>query len=220
MLGDHQIRQAKQGHQLCRVLGQSTITGLLQAEAILDDMEGMLDLGADPGLDRFDLVAQTVKLAAHVQRPTLAWSHGDVPIHFPFGFRPFSRALVAGITEGFLLVPMQQRLRLGDVIDVRRRADHGMYQTRLGIDANVRFHPEVPLVAFLGLVHLGIALPFAILGRRWRGDDRGVNNGAFPSTLLRTKAGDNAASICGQGSRLARTARGCRRSIIWSSRAR
>jgi len=38
--------------------------------------------------------------------------------------------LVAGITKGFLLVAMQQRLRLRDVIDVRRSADHGMHESR------------------------------------------------------------------------------------------
>ena len=48
-LGDHQIRQTKQGHQLRRVLGQSAITRLLHAEAILDDVERMLDLGTDLG---------------------------------------------------------------------------------------------------------------------------------------------------------------------------
>ena len=62
-LGDHQVRQAKQGHQLCRVLGQSAVTGLLHAEAILDDVKGMLDLGSDSGLDCFSLIAQTVEPA-------------------------------------------------------------------------------------------------------------------------------------------------------------
>ena len=53
--GDHQIGQAEQRHQLRRVLGQAAITGLRQSKAVLDDVEGMLDLGADVGLDRFVL---------------------------------------------------------------------------------------------------------------------------------------------------------------------
>ena len=178
-LGDHQIRQIKQGHQLRRVLGQSAITRLLHSEAILDDVKGMFDLGADLGFDLSGLIAQTVKFAACIQRPALACPHGDVPANFSFGLRPYGCALVAGITGGFLLVPIQQRLRLRDVVDVGRSADHGTYESRLSIDADVRLHAKVPLVTLLGLMHLGVPLPFAILGQRWRGDDRGVDDGTF-----------------------------------------
>jgi hypothetical protein len=43
----------------------------------------------------------------------------------------------------------------------------------------VRFHPEVPLAALLGLVHLGIACAFFVLGGGGRGDERGVHQRAF-----------------------------------------
>jgi hypothetical protein len=33
------------------------------------------------------------------------------------------------------------------------------------------FHPKVPLLALLGLMHLGIARLLGILGRRWRSDE-------------------------------------------------
>ncbi len=56
-LGDHKIRQTQQAHQLRRVLGQSAITHLIHTEAILDDVKGIFDLGADLGLDRFHFVA-------------------------------------------------------------------------------------------------------------------------------------------------------------------
>src|SRR6516165_7873267 len=42
----------------------------------------------------------------------------------------------------------------------------------------VASHPEVPLVAFLCLVHLGIAGLVGILGRGWRSDDRRIDNRA------------------------------------------
>ena len=48
------------------------------------------------------------------------------------------------------------------------------------INANVRLHPEVPLVAFPGLVHLGIALLVLVLRRRRRRDDRGIDDRAAP----------------------------------------
>ena len=77
-LGDHQIRQAEQRHQLCGVLGQPSVTSLLQTEAIFDDVKGMFDLSANTGLDRFHLVAQAVNFAAHFQRPTLASSESNL----------------------------------------------------------------------------------------------------------------------------------------------
>ena len=74
---------------------------------------------------------------------------------------------------------MQQRVGLGDVIDVGRGGDQGMHQPRGGIDANVCFHAEVPLIAFLGLMHLRIALAVLVLGRGRRGDQCGINDRAF-----------------------------------------
>ena len=62
-LGDHQVRQAEQRHQLRRVLGPAAITNLFQSEAVLDDVEGMFDLGANASLDRFELVVQPVNLS-------------------------------------------------------------------------------------------------------------------------------------------------------------
>ncbi len=54
-----------------------------------------------------------------------------------------------------------------------------MHQAAFGIDADVRLHPEMPLVALLGLVHFRITLAFGVLGRTGRGDDRGVHDAAL-----------------------------------------
>jgi hypothetical protein len=43
---------------------------------------------------------------------------------------------------------------------------------------DVRLHPEVPLVALLRLVHVGVALALGVLRRAGRSDDRGVHDGA------------------------------------------
>ena len=40
-----------------------------------------------------------------------------------------------------------------------------MGQATLGIDTNVGLHAKVPLIAFLGLMHLRIALLLFVLGR-------------------------------------------------------
>ena len=54
------------------------------------------------------------------------------------------------------------------------------------IDPKMRFHPEIPLVALLGLMHLGIARLVGVLGRGRRADDRRVDDraGGHPSAPL------------------------------------
>lgn len=132
----------------------------------------MLDLGADTGFDRFHLIAQAVKFTVQVQRPTFAWSHRDIPDHLAFGFRPLGRALIACITEGFLLVAMQQRLRLRDIIDVAAVPITVCTSPDAASTPMCAF-TEVPLITFLGLMHFRIALAFTVLGRGRCGDDRG-----------------------------------------------
>ena len=44
--------------------------------------------------------------------------------------------------------------------------------------ANVRLYTEVPLVAFLGLVHLRVTLTRAVLGGAGRCDQSGINDRA------------------------------------------
>jgi|APTNR8051073442_1049403.scaffolds.fasta_scaffold09320_3 hypothetical protein len=54
-----------------------------------------------------------------------------------------------------------------------------MNQPRFHIDTDVRLHAEVPLIAFLRLVHVGVAAVLAVLGRGRGGDDRSVYDAAF-----------------------------------------
>jgi hypothetical protein len=51
-----------------------------------------------------------------------------------------------------------------------------VYQTAFGIDANMCFYAEVPLVAFLLLLHIGVAFVLSVLRRGWCVDDRGAND--------------------------------------------
>ena len=69
-------------------------------------------------------------------------------------------------------------MALRDVVNVGGRADDAMHQARVGIDANVRLHLEVPLVALLSLVHLGVTLAVTVLGAAGRGNQGGVHHGA------------------------------------------
>ena len=178
-LDDHQIRQAEQRHQLRRILGQSAVTNLFQSESVLDDEEGMLDLGANTRLDRLELAVQSVYLAAQVEHAPPARSHRDVPAHTAFGFQPLLGTLIPRVAEALFLMTMKERLRLRDVIDVGRRTDDRVHQPRVGINADVCLHAEVPLIALLGLMHLGVALALLVLGRGRGRDDRGIDDGAF-----------------------------------------
>ena len=70
--------------------------------------------------------------------------------------------------------------------DTATGSAHDCTMTGIGTDheccgcphGDVRLHAEVPLIALLGLVHLGIARPAGILGRRRRVVDRGIDDGA------------------------------------------
>ena len=72
--------------------------------------------------------------------------------------------------------------RSGDLLDVGlvgRRGGDGVHQAAGGINGDVRLHAEVPLVALLGLVHLGVALTVLVLGRARRGNDGRVDDAAL-----------------------------------------
>ncbi len=70
-------------------------------------------------------------------------------------------------------------MRLRDIADMRRGADDRMHQTRIGIDANVRLHTEVPFIILFDLMHFRIALAALIVRRRGRSDQRGIDHRAF-----------------------------------------
>ena len=55
---------------------------------------------------------------------------------------------------------------------------HRVNQAAVGIDADMRLHAEVPLLALLRLMHVGVALALGILGRTRRRDDRGIDDAA------------------------------------------
>ena len=59
-----------------------------------------------------------------------------------------------------------------------------VHQARLGIHPSVQLHPEVVLIALLGLSHLRVPLPSPVLGGRRRLNDGGVYDGSLPQTPL------------------------------------
>jgi hypothetical protein len=69
-----------------------------------------------------------------------------------------------------------------------------VYPSRIGIDANVRFHAEIVLIALLGRMHFRVALSLFILRRARRMNDRGVDDSAVTQqqTTVTQMAIDNA----------------------------
>src|SRR5215471_10365678 len=76
------------------------------------------------------------------------------------------------------LLPMQQIRQHRAVGNIGRRRYHRMDQLAAAVDPKMSLHPKIPLLALLGLMHLGIARLPGILGRRRRIDDRRIDNRA------------------------------------------
>ena len=142
-------------------------------------MEGMFYLGSDAGFGSLQLAGQCLE-SVFRHRFELATLHGNQPFHFLFfDFCPFLDAGVAGVKKDDPFFAMQQLFGFGDVGNVGCRAGDGMYQATLAINANVGFHAEIPLIAFLRLVHFRVSGLFPVFGRGRGGEDRGVGNRAF-----------------------------------------
>ncbi len=74
---------------------------------------------------------------------------------------------------------MKQITQLIEVMLVGRGGDQAVGQATLGIDTNVGLHAKVPLIAFLGLMHLRIALLLFVLGRAGCLNDGGIHQSAL-----------------------------------------
>jgi hypothetical protein len=171
------IAQRKQRHQLRRVFGQPFVANLGETELALDHPEWMLDLRANAGFELLGFVQQAAPRRVLVQCPAFARAHGDMPFNTS-GFWPLDRALITGIRKHHNFLAMQQVMALRDIVDIGRSPNDGVNQARVSINTDMRLHAEVPLVAFLGLVHLRITLTRAVLGRAGRCNQRGINDRA------------------------------------------
>ena len=106
----------------------------------------------------------------------------NLPVDLPFqghNLGALFHAGIAGVGVDLLLLPVQQFRRLGDVCHVGGGDHDGMHQLAVPIRPDVRFHPEIPLVALAGLVHFRVAFLFLVLGGGRCGDQGGVHQGAF-----------------------------------------
>ena len=140
---------------LSSVLGQAAIADLAIAELLLDDPEGMFDPGARARLEAFEGMDETTHLGAPIALPALAGAHGQLPGDVDaLQVLPVLDAGMAGIGVDLCLCPMEQARGRRQVMGIRTRAHHRVDQSGVHIDPDVRLHPEIPLLALAGLVHL------------------------------------------------------------------
>lgn len=174
--GHPDIGQRKQRDELCGVLGKPPVAHLGVPELALDDPKRMLHLGPHAGFELFGLFVQRAP-GRVLLRLTLPRAHGHMPIHAS-GVGSFAGALVARIRKDNLFFTVQQRMALGDIIDVSGCPDDGVHQTGLRVHPNMGLHAEVPLIALLNLVHLGVAFTALVLGRARCSNQGGIHHGA------------------------------------------
>jgi hypothetical protein len=155
------------------VLFEPAIAHLGEAKHALDDPDRMLDLGPHlrfvavfRALNRIDDTAMTVAAIGEV--PGLG---RVLPDHRPL-------ATVSLITPHAGLVAVQQIGQHRAVGDIGRRRHHRVDQLAAAVDPEMRLHAEIPLVSFLGLMHLGIARLVGVFDRGGRIDDGGIDNRA------------------------------------------
>src|ERR1043165_3537963 len=117
----------------------------------------------------------------------IAWAQSAVPVRTLVGEVLGARgnplellALVFSPISAVAIQPtlftMQQIGQLLAVVHIGRSHAGTVHPPALAIYADVDLHAEVPLIAFLRLLHLRVALLLLVLGRRRRGDQRGIDN--------------------------------------------
>lgn len=112
-------------------------------------MEPMLDLGPDAGVGVFDLFEQ-VALWHPPQGLALAREDGYTPGHREFLILcTLLATLVAGIAKDIGSIPIQECSGLRYVTHVGSVAHHRIYQSGMDINADMRFHAEMPLIGYV-----------------------------------------------------------------------
>ncbi len=116
----------------------------------------------------------------------VARQHGVAASQLFLWRKQYQEGSLTAVAAGEQVVPaselaaaMKQIPQLIEVMLVGRGGDQAVGQATLGIDTNVGLHAKVPLIAFLGLMHLRIALLLFVLGRAGCLNDGGIHQSAL-----------------------------------------
>lgn len=128
-------------------------------------------LGPDARLHLFDFIEKHAEPADGQGAAAARFHHYVQAGGATSDFLALCYAGIARVAKYLTLLPLQQGMGLRDVVRIGRRAPplrgdyHGMHGSRIGINPDMGRHAEAPRIAFLRLMHFGIARPVLILGR-------------------------------------------------------
>ena len=140
------------------VLGDTAISYFLETEASLDDPEGML-------LVRTHARLTSIGFTIPIRQRSISVSALVGKVASMLGVMANDVALpsIRRVTVYTSLLAVKQSAQHRAVVHVCSGRCYAVDRSCPAIQADVRFHPEVPLIALLGLMHLGIAFAFRVL---------------------------------------------------------
>ena len=153
------------------VLREAPVSHFAKAKDVLNHSKDVFHSAADSGLRP---VALSVLITEWPVPMTLAL--GKVFRFASFAVYPLLLTTICTVTINPLLFPMKKAFDDSRVMHVGRSDFHGVHHLALTVSSDVTFHPKVPFIAFLGLMHLRIAFSFFVFGGRRRGDDGGIHD--------------------------------------------
>src|ERR1700693_3766687 len=153
-----EVGQRKHGLRARQVLGQTAVSHFGEAPQLLDYPKGVFAASPGPRARPID------HPPAVAQRPLGGRTPVDPIAHSP-GLEKLSIVFlpVRLIAEQLSLLPVQQIRQLGDVGYPGIGRSHSVDDTAL-VRSDVQLHPEVPVAAFAGLLHLAVAARTVVLG--------------------------------------------------------
>ena len=119
-----QVGQRKHHQQLAGVFGQAPVTRLAMPKLTLDHPKRMLHLGADAGLELFELIRQGVADPRFVQRLAIARHHRNVPVHnsvIVLNLLSLCNTPAARVGKHNFFLSMQQGMRLRHIVCIGHR---------------------------------------------------------------------------------------------------
>ena len=188
-----EVGQPDQREHLRGVLSDPLVAHLRVTELALDDAEHVFDPCPNR---RHPVVEALVRIGEWM---LLARLERNAPEYTGLASNMFERVIdVALVAEHRPVILTQQMRQLADIGLVGRSDRSRMHQPGIDVRADMNLHAEVPLVALLGLVHLGVALLFPVLRRGWRMDDRRIDHRAAleQQVLLRERVVDDVHHLC------------------------
>jgi len=86
--------------------------------------------------------------------------------------------LITSVAQYNRFAAMQQRMCMSNVRNIAGSTHHRMHKAARHINAYVRFHVEMSLLTFPGLVYFGGARTVMVFGRRRGRDQAGIYDGS------------------------------------------